>query len=108
MNDPLELDRSRIQKMLADGLNTDWHDRAYTHGQIQGVVQKLQALRSDDLEGKIRISGFTLTPYIHEEAPDIEQDCKTCMYYEAHRRYCALPELKLGVEPEWSCILWRI
>jgi hypothetical protein len=108
MTDPLDLDRSQIHQLLAGGLETDWRDRAYTHDEIRHVVRKLQALPRGDLEGRLRVSGFTLTPFVNDEAPDIEQDCKTCMYYEAHRRYCALPELKLGVEPEWSCILWRI
>ena len=41
-------------------------------------------------------------------ADGIEQSCATCMYCERHRRYCALPELQLPVEPRWSCTLWRI
>jgi hypothetical protein len=30
------------------------------------------------------------------------------MYYLIRRRHCALPELDLPVEPDWSCRLWRI
>lgn len=100
--------RTRIHDLLSAGLETDWRRRAYDHADIQRVVQALQALPPDDLEGKLRVAGFTLTPYVGEEDPDIEQSCRTCMYYEPHRRYCALPELRLDVEAEWSCNLWRI
>lgn len=108
MNDPLKIQREIIERLLASGLKTDWNRRAYTDEEIQRVVRQLQALAADDLPEQLRIAGFTLKPYVNADAPDIEQACNTCMYYEAHRRYCALPELKLGVEPEWSCNLWRI
>ena len=87
---------------------TEFQRRAYTDAAIQHVLAKLHALAPDDLSGKLRVAGFTPAPHVGEEDPDIEQSCKTCMYFEAHRRYCALPELKLSVEPEWSCVLWRI
>ncbi len=38
----------------------------------------------------------------------VEHACRTCLYYEKHRRFCNLPELMLPVEPEWSCIVRRI
>lgn len=104
----LDRQRKKIHDLLAAGLETDWQHRAYSDAEIQRVVQALQALPPDDLQGQLRIAGFTLTAYVSEEDPDIEQACATCMYYITHSRYCALPELKLGVEPEWSCNVWRI
>ncbi|MFZ5541478.1 MAG: hypothetical protein ACOY5V_17245 [Pseudomonadota bacterium] len=100
--------REDIAAALKRGLATDWQARAYEDADVRRVVAALQALPADALERKLRTAGFTLEPYAHPDAPEIEQACRTCMYYESHRRYCNLPELKLGVEPEWSCILWRI
>ncbi len=111
MTDDLDRQRSEISQLLASGLQTDWQQRAYTDAEIRRVVQALQAvqaLRAGDLQSELRIAGFTPTPYVAAEDPEIEQSCSTCMYYEAHRRYCALPELAMAVEPEWSCVLWRI
>lgn len=104
----LQAQREAIVDALAHGLATDWRQRAYSDADVRRVVDTLQALRPDDLLGRLRLAGFTLEPCVVEADPEIEQACGTCMYYESHRRYCNLPELKLGVEPEWSCILWRI
>lgn len=104
----LQGQREAIAAALQRGLVTDWQRRAYSDAEIRRVIDALQALAPDDLQGRLRLTGFTLIPYVGEEDPEIEQACSTCMYYESHRRYCNLPELKLGVEPEWSCILWRI
>jgi hypothetical protein len=100
--------RAAIADALSHGLSTDWRQRAYSDREIRRVVEGLQDLAPDDLKGRLRIAGFTLEPYQGEGDPEIEQSCNTCMYYESHRRYCNLPELKLGVEPQWSCVLWRI
>jgi hypothetical protein len=108
MADELKEQRDAIGRLLADDLQTDWKERAYTPEDIQRVVHALQDLPAGDLQGQLRVAGFTLTPYVAEEDPEIEQSCLTCMYYEPHRRFCALPELMMAVEPEWSCILWRI
>jgi len=104
----LQYQRDLIAHALTAGLATEWQRRAYSDAEIRPVVDALQALAADDLTGRLRIAGFTLTPYVGPEDPEIEQACSTCMYYESHRRYCNLPELKLGVEPAWSCILWRV
>ncbi len=98
--------RKRLRGMLESGLETEVEPRAYDHDAVQSVVARLQALAPDDYEGKLRIAGFTLTPWRGED--EIEQACETCMYYVVHRRFCELPELMLPVEPEWSCRLWRI
>jgi hypothetical protein len=100
--------REAIRAALRLGLDTDWRKRAYSDAEIRRVVDALQALAADDLEGRLRLAGFTLQPYVGEEDPEIEQSCSTCMYFEAHRGWCNLPELKLSVEPAWSCILWRV
>lgn len=100
--------RDAVGAALRRGLVTGWQQRAYTDADIRRTTDALQALKSDDVLGRLRVAGFTLNPYVGEEQPEIEQSCSTCMYYESHRRYCNLPELKLGVEPQWSCVLWRI
>jgi len=100
--------REAIAEALAHGPETDWRHRAYDDSDVRRVVAALQALAPGDLAGRLRIAGFTLEPYAAEADPEIEQSCRTCMYYESHRRYCNLPELKLGVEPGWSCVLWRV
>lgn len=93
-----------IRSALAGGLNTEAFPRADTHEEVQAIVARLRAA-GNDLTAKLVISGFTLTPVVHEE---VEQICETCMYYHVHRQWCVLPELDVPVEPEWSCRLWRI
>ena len=104
----LSRQRERTRSALADGLHTAWQDRAYESADVRRTVDALQAIAPDQLQDKLRVAGFTLNAYVADEAPEIEQACRTCMYYESHRRYCDLPELKLAVEPEWSCVLWRV
>jgi metal-dependent hydrolase (beta-lactamase superfamily II) len=96
--------REAIKGLLAGGLKTEVYPRADTHEQVQEIVARLRAA-DGDLEARLVIGGFTLTPIEHE---GIEQACETCMYYKVHRRYCELPEFEVPVEPEWSCRLWRI
>ena len=100
--------RDAIRSALQRGLATDWSQRTYTDAEVRRVVDALQGLAPEDLVGRLHLAGFTLVPFVGAEDPEIEQACSTCMYYESHRRYCNLPELKLGVEPEWSCVLWRV
>jgi hypothetical protein len=104
----LQAQRAAIADTLQRGLATAWQQRAYSDAEIRRVVDALQALAPDDVEGRLRLAGFALEPYVGEEDPEIEQSCGTCMYFEPHRRWCNLPELKLSVEPAWSCILWRV
>jgi hypothetical protein len=104
----LQAQRAAVADALRRGLATHWQQRAYSDVEIRRIVDALQALAPDDVEGRLRLGGFTLKPYVGDEDPEIEQSCSTCMYYESHHRYCNLPELKLGVEPDWSCILWRV
>jgi hypothetical protein len=100
---------TRIESLLADGLQTASSHRAYDSDQVAATCQKLQRLPADDLESKLVVAGFMLKPFVHpDDADGIEQSCATCMYFERHRKFCDLPELMLPVEPEWSCILWRI
>ena len=106
-SDP-QVQREAARKALLGGLETRWRERAYDDADVRRTVAELQGVAADRLEDKLRIAGFTLSPYVGAEEPGIEQACRTCMYYESHRRYCNLPELKLGVEPEWSCVLWRV
>ena len=107
MNDPANDDalRNRLRQMLSAGLKTKCEDRAYTSEQVNATVARLQNLKADDYEQKLVMAGFTDSPCGDEE---LSQSCETCMYYLLHRRYCELPELNMPVEPQWSCILWRI
>lgn len=102
--------RLELQKILESGLEVEKEPRAYEHAQILQIVSRLQSLESDDCKNKLAFSGFTLTPYMPPDAEDEDdaQACETCMYYKVHRKFCELPELMLPVEPEWSCVLWRI
>lgn len=104
----LQAQRDAIAAALQAGLATNWRQRAYADTEIRRTLDALQALAADDLMGRLRLAGFTLQPYVGPEDPEIEQACGTCMYYEAHHRWCNLPALKLAVEPQWSCILWRV
>ncbi len=97
-------ERRQIWSLLSSGLETEVFPRADTHEDVQAIVKRLQT-EGWDLQSKLAIAGFTLTPIEHNE---VEQSCKTCMYYAIRRRQCVLPELDLPVEPEWSCRLWRI
>jgi hypothetical protein len=101
--------RARIETLLSGALNVPWTRRALTQARIDGAIRELQELPRNELVGKLVIGGFTLSPYLPPDDVDgIEHSCATCMYYERHRRFCNLPELMLPVEPQWSCILWRI
>ena len=97
--------RNKLGQRMAAGLKTDCENRAYTSEQVNQAVSRLQDLKADDYEQKLVIAGFTDSPCGDEE---LLQSCETCMYYLLHRRYCELPELNMPVEPQWSCILWRI
>ncbi len=97
--------RNKLGRMLAAELKTDCEARAYTSEQVNETIARLQHLTADDYEQKLVIAGFTEQPYGDEE---LSQSCETCMYYLLHRKYCELPELAVPVEPQWSCILWRI
>jgi hypothetical protein len=100
--------RDELDRLLADGLQTDWRDRAYTTEAIDSVVRRLRTAGKTNYPALLRIGGFTPTPYRPPEDVDLEQACSTCMYFERNRQFCNLPELELPVRPEWSCVLWRI
>ncbi len=101
--------RARVDGLLSGGLQTEWMDRAYTSDQVIAVCRRLQSLAADEVTHKLVIAGFSPKPYVAPDDEDgIEQSCATCMYFERHRAFCALPELMLPVEPQWSCVLWRI
>jgi hypothetical protein len=105
----LDLQREQIERVLRAGLVTNWNPRAETDADVRRVTDRLQSLAGGTLEDRLREAGMTLQPYAAGDVgEEIEQACRTCMYFESHNRYCNLPELKLGVEPDWSCILWRI
>src|SRR5262245_48842243 len=99
-----EADRESIRSMLQNGLATEVFPRADTHEEVMDITRRLRR-EGTTLEAKLVIGGFTLLPVEHAE---MEQLCRTCMYYHMRRRHCVLPELDVPVEPEWSCRLWRI
>ena len=102
--------RARIVKLLSGGaINPPWTERALSQETFDATIRALQNLSPGDLVGKLVVGGFTLRPYVLAgDDSGIEHSCMTCLYYERHRRFCNLPELMLPVEPEWSCIVWRI
>lgn len=100
--------RLKLLTLLDSGLETQWQDRAQSSEGVNAVVARLQQLEPTDYPGKLITAGFTPDPYVSPEEGDIDQSCATCMYFERHRQFCDLPELKLPVMPEWSCVLWRI
>lgn len=104
MNDDDDATRRQIRLLLSSGLGTQVYPRADTHEQVQELVRQLQE-DGTDLEAKLVISGFALSPVHHNE---LVQSCRSCMYYLIRRRHCALPELNVPVESDWSCRLWRI
>lgn len=99
----------RIEQLIADGLKTQWSERAYSAETVNRLVAELQKIAPEDLSEKIDLAGFTMEPFVSGEGEEaMEQACETCMYYVVHRGFCDLPELKLPVKPKWSCRLWRI
>jgi hypothetical protein len=105
MGNPLEeqMLRARIEGMLNGGLKTQTEPFPENDRQFAALLAELAALKPDDLESKLVISGFTNYPY----GPD-RMRCQECMYYLVHRKWCDLPELALPVEADWWCRLWRI
>lgn len=95
--------RERIGSMLASGLKTQTEPFPETNREFSRLLDELCELASDDLEGKLVLSGFTDKPY----GPDCMR-CQECMYYLVHRKWCDLPELAVPVEADWWCRLWRI
>ena len=106
MNDDDTL-RVQLERLMANGLETEWRERAYTSEAVNKIVARLQTVQSDDYLAKLTLAGFTDQPYAADQE-DIAQACETCMYYVVNRKFCDLPELKIPVKPEWSCRLWRI
>ena len=104
---PLTL-RDSLEALLRGGLETEWRNRAYSDAEIEAVTRALRELAPGDHKGRLRVAGFTVEPYAGNAAGDLEESCRTCMYFSRHRCFCALPVLKLPVKPEWSCRLWRI
>lgn len=101
--------RVTLRKLLQDGLKTEVDPRAYTSEEVQQLISRLQSLPQNDYSGKLVAGGFTLAPYASpEQDDDLKQSCETCMYFVIHRRFCDLPELRMPVEKDWSCRLWRI
>lgn len=99
--------RRQIAALLLGGLPTDWRHRAYNSESINKVTAQLREIKPDDYASKLALAGFTPQPY-QSSQEDISQACETCMYYAVSRKFCDLPELKIPVNPEWSCTLWRI
>lgn len=99
--------RDRLEKLLHQGLETEWQNRAYSSEAVNQIVARLRSIRKLDYASKLAAAGFTVRPYTGEE-DDIPQACETCMYFVIHRQFCDLPELQVPVKPEWSCRLWRV
>ena len=99
--------RGRLEKLLRDGLETQWRERAYGDEAIDEIVSRLRSIAPGEYAAKLVVAGFTDHPFFVEEE-DIAQACETCMYYAIHRQFCELPVLRIPVKPQWSCRLWRV
>lgn len=99
--------RDRLEKLLREGLETEWRERAYTSPAVNEIVARLRSISTTDYAARLVVAGFTNQPYV-AEAEDITQACETCMYYVIHRQFCNLPELQIPVKLQWSCRLWRV
>ncbi len=95
--------REQIGALLAGGLATQTEPFPETDREFGQLLGALRDLASDDLAGKLVLSGFTDKPF----GPD-QMRCQECMYYLVHRKWCDLPELAVPGEPDWWCRLWRI
>ena len=95
--------RAKIERLLAEGLQTQTDPFPETEKEFAQLLTQLRELPADSLVAKLVISGFTDKPY----GPD-EMRCQECMYYLVHRKWCDLPELAVPVEADWWCRLWRI
>ena len=100
--------RDRLGRVLAGDMRTEWRERADSSEAVSKVVARLAEVAPGDHAALLRIAGFTVSSYQPPGEVEIEQSCKTCMYYAQHRRFCDLPELRVPVRPEWSCRLWRV
>lgn len=95
--------RERVTALLRSGLKTRTEPFPENDREFGALLNELQHLASDDLEGKLVLSGFIDSPYGEDQ-----MRCQECMYYLVHRKWCDLPELAVPVEPDWWCRLWRI
>ncbi len=95
--------RNRIAMRLARGLATVTEPVPENSEQFRAILRELRELDPTDLEKKLTVAGFVAHPWGQDN-----RRCLECMYYQVHRKWCALPALALPVEPDWWCRLWRI
>jgi len=95
--------RTKMTRLMADGLKTQTAPFPYTTEEFTEVVNQCGDLDENDIVGKMVLTGWI----DHPEGED-NMRCQECMYYLVHRKWCDLPELDLPAEPEWWCRLWRI
>jgi hypothetical protein len=100
MHDEDAVLREKIRGLLSSGLETRTEPVPEDNLQYESVLRELHGL---SLNERLTISGFVDHPYGKDN-----QRCYDCMYYLVHRRWCALPQLAVPVEPEWWCRLWRV
>lgn len=98
-----EVLRAYIAARLAAGMQTQTAPLIENDRQFAELLDLLRGLRPEDVDGRLKLSGFVDHPF-GEDA----MRCQECMYYLVHRKWCDLPELALPVEPDWWCRLWRI
>ncbi len=95
--------RDQIGAMMATGLKTQTEPFPETDKEFGQLLAQVRELASDDLKGKLVLTGFVDKPYGADQ-----MRCQECMYYLVHRKWCDLPELAVPVEADWWCRLWRI
>lgn len=102
LNDAL---RRAIGTLLEGDLPTQITPFPETEVEFQAIVRDLRRLDDDDLIARLDIGGFA--PHGFGEGEDLQQ-CRECIYYLPHRKWCDIPELPLPVEPHWWCRLWKL
>ncbi len=102
LNDAL---RCAIGALLEAGLSTQIVPFPSTDTEFLAIVDELRHLPEDDLIARLDIGGFANHGF--GEGEDFQQ-CKECIYYLPHRKWCDIPELPLPVEAHWWCRLWKL
>jgi len=60
--------RARIGERLRAGLRTECTSRAYSSEAVTTVCQRLQQLPQEDLDARLVTAGFTLEPWVDQDA----------------------------------------
>lgn len=88
--------RVHIGKIMAEGLKTQTEPFPETDREFGALSNEWRELKTDDLKGKLLLSGFVDKPYGSNQVR-----CQECMYDLVHRKWCDVPELAVPVGAHW-------